>query len=189
MEDTGLAGSDADVRFGRRFGRALPWALVAVLSAWLLRLVFQTASVSGLGLADSARPGVVRDALGTSFGRSWLAGLGFTLMAVLPVAGLTRRPGLFGARTQTWLPVFASAAVGLGLAAANMGHARTEANPTLGVPSAAVHLLAFSVWVGGLAALVALGASARSAVPPGDRNALVGRLGTRFSAWPSARWR
>jgi copper transport protein len=49
------------------------------------------------------------------------------------------------------------------------------------VPAVAVHLLAVSIWVGGLAALVALGASAWSAVPPEDRNRLVGQIVPRFS--------
>jgi copper transport protein len=177
----GLTESDAAVRFRRRFNRILPWAWLALLSAWLLRLVFQTASISGLGLADAARPAVLGDVLGTSFGRSWLAGLGFTVLAGLPVAGLTRRTGLFGARPQTWLSVLAASAVGLALAVANMGHARTEGNPALGVPSVAAHLLAVSIWVGGLAALVALGASAWSAVPRPDRNELVRALVARFS--------
>ena len=177
----GLADSDAAARFGRRFGRVLPAAWLVLLSAWLLRLVFQTASISGLGLAESARPGVLADVLGTSFGRSWLAGLGFTLLAGLVVVALLRKTPLLGARAETWLSVLAAAAVGLALAAANMGHARTEGNPTLGVPSAAAHLLAVSVWVGGLAALVALSASAWSAVPQADRDGLVRALVTRFS--------
>jgi copper transport protein len=178
---TGLADSDAAARFGRRFGRALPAAWGVLLGAWLLRLVFQTASVSGLGLAESARPGVLADVLGTSFGRSWLAGLGFTLLAGLVVIALPRKTSLFGARPETWWSVLAAAAVGLALAAANMGHARTEGNPTLGVPSVAVHLLAVSVWVGGLAALVTLSASVWSAVPGADRDGLVRALVTRFS--------
>lgn len=177
----GLAESDAGARASRRFNRVLPRAWAALLVAWLARLVFQTAAISGLGLGESARPAVLGDVLETSFGKSWLAGLGFTLLAGVAVAGLTRRSGLFGVRSETWLSVLAGAAAGLALATANMGHARTEANPTLGVPSAAVHLLAVSVWVGGLAALVILAAAAWSAVPRPDRNALVGRLVARFS--------
>ncbi|MCA1846272.1 MAG: copper resistance protein CopC [Actinobacteria bacterium] len=177
----GLTDSDAADRFRRRFNRALPWAWVLLLVAWMGRLVFQTASISGLGLAGSFRPGVLGDVLGTGFGRSWLAGLGFTLLAGLPVAGLTRRAGLFGARPQTWLSLMAASAAGLALAAASIGHARTESHPGLGVPSVAVHLLAVSIWVGGLAAIVALGASAWSGVPPGARNGLVRALVTRFS--------
>jgi copper transport protein len=177
----GLTDSDAAVLFRRRFNRALPWAWVLLLVAWLGRLVFQAASVSGLGLAEAARPGVLGDVLGTSFGESWLAGFAFTLAAGPPVAGLTRRNGLFGIRPPTWLSVLAASAVGLALAAASMGHARTESHPGLGVPSVAVHLLAVSIWVGGLAALVVLGASAWSAVPREDRNGLVRQVVSRFS--------
>ena len=181
LRAAGLADSDAATRFGRRFGRVLPAAWGVLLGAWLFRLVFQTASISGLGLAASARPGVLADVLGTSFGRSWLAGLGFTLLAGLVVVALRRPTSLLRARPETWLSVLAAATVGLALAAANMGHARTEGNPTLGVPSVAAHLLAVSVWVGGLAALVTLGASAWSAVPGAERDGLVRGLVSRFS--------
>jgi copper transport protein len=177
----GLTDSDAAVLFRRRFNRALPWAWVLLVVAWLARLIFQAASVSGLGLAESARPGVLGDMLGTGFGRSWLAGLGFTLAIGVPVAGLTRRNGLFGVRPPTWLSVLAASAAGLALAAASMGHARTESHPGLGVPSVAVHLLSVSIWVGGLAALVVLGAPAWSAVPREERNGLVREVVLRFS--------
>ncbi len=177
----GLTDSDAAVVFRRRFNRALPWAWALLVVAWLARLVFQAASVSGLGLVESARPGVLGDMLQTGFGRSWLAGLGFTLAAGVPVAGLTRRNGLFGVRPPTWLSVVAASAAGLALAAASMGHARTESHPGLGVPSVAVHLLSVSMWVGGLAALVVLGASAWSAIPREDRNGLVREVVLRFS--------
>ena len=177
----GLGDSDAAVRFRRRFDRMLPWAWAVLLASWLGRLVFQAASISGLGLAGSLRAAVLGDVLRTGFGRSWLAGLGFTLLAAPPVAGLTRRAGLFRARPQTWLSLLAAAAAGLALAAASTGHARTEGHPSLGVPSVAVHLLAVSVWVGGLAALVIVGAGAWSAVPREARNSLVGQLVPRFS--------
>ena len=177
----GLDDSPAASRFRGRFKRTLPWAWALLLVAWLLRLLFQAATISGLGLAESARPDVLGEMLGTGFGRSWLAGLGFTLLAGPPVAGLTRRVGLFGVRPETWLSLLGAAAVGLALAAANMGHARTESHPALGVPSAAVHLLAVSTWVGGLAALVTLGAPAWSAVPREDRPGLVEQVMARFS--------
>ncbi len=181
LRDAGLADSAAAERFRRRFNRALPWAWAVLLVAWLLTLWFEAASISGLGLAGSAKASVLRDVLKTGFGRSWLAGLGFILVTGLPVGGLTRRSGLFGARPQTWLSVMAASAAGLALSVADIGHATTEGHPRLGVPSVALHLLAVSVWVGGLAALVLLGASAWSAVAPEDRNRLLGRLVPRFS--------
>jgi len=177
----GLTDSAAADVFRRRFNAVLPWAWIVLLVAWLGRLVFQAASVSGLGLTQSAMPSVLGDLLGTGFGRSWLAGLGFTLAVGLPVAGLTRRQGLLGVRPATWLSVLAASAAGLALAAASIGHARTESHPGLGVPSVAVHLLAVSIWVGGLAAVVVLGASAWSKVPREDRNPLVRHVVTRFS--------
>src|SRR5438067_2328950 len=177
----GLADSAAAERFRRRFGRVLPWVWGLLLAGWLATLVFQAASISGLGLLESAKPGVLRDVLRTGFGRSWLAGLAFTFLCGLPVAGLTRRSGLFGARPQTWLSVLAASAAGLVLSVASIGHAATESHPRLGVPAVAVHLTAVSVWVGGLAALVLLGASAWSALPPDDRTTLLRQLVPRFS--------
>jgi copper transport protein len=181
LRAAGLAESPAADLFRRRLNRALPWAWRLLLLSWLLTLVFQAASISGLGLAESARPSVLVDVLRTGFGRSWLAGLGFTLLIGLPVAGLTRPGGLFGARPQTWLSVMTASACGLALASASIGHARTESHPGLGVPSVTVHLLAVSTWVGSLAALAVLGGSAWSAVPPEDRNRLLRQLVPRFS--------
>ena len=177
----GLADSAAAERFRGRFNRALPWAWRLLLVAWLATLVFQAASTSGLGLLRSAKPSVLGDVLRTGFGRSWLAGLGFTLVVGLPVAGLTRKDGLFGVRPQTWLSVMAGAAAGLALSVASIGHAATEAHPRLNVPSVALHLMAVSVWVGGLAALVVLGGPAWSAVAAEDRNGLVRQVVPRFS--------
>ena len=67
-----------------------------------------------------------------------------------------------------------------------MGHARTESHPGLGVPSVAIHLLSVSMWVGGLAALVLLGATAWSAVPREARNGLVREVVLRFSRFALA---
>ncbi|HEV7535182.1 MAG TPA: CopD family protein, partial [Acidimicrobiia bacterium] len=177
----GLTDSEVADRFRRHSNRALPWAWRLLVLAWLLTLVFQAASISGLGLAESARPGVLGDVLRTGFGRSWLAGLGFTLLIGLPVTALTRPGGLFGARPQTWLSLMTASAAGLALASASIGHARTESHPGLGVPSVTVHLLAVSTWVGGLAALAMLGGSVWSAAAPDDRNALLREIVPRFS--------
>jgi copper transport protein len=181
VQAAGLADSAAALRFRRRFRRALPGAWVVLVVAWLATLLFQAASISGLGLLESARPSVLGDVLRTGFGRSWLAGFGFMLLSALPVSGLTRPQGLFGARPQTWLSVMAASASGLVLSVASIGHAATESHPRLGVPSVAVHLLAVSTWVGGLAALVTLGGPAWTALPPADRPALLGRVVARFS--------
>jgi copper transport protein len=181
VRSAGLDDSAAAARFRRRFGRALPWAWRLLLAAWLATLVFQAASISGLGLLQSVKPSVLSDVLRTGFGRSWLAGLGFTLLLGLPVAGLTRPGGLFGARPQTWLSVLAASAAGLVLSVASIGHAATESHPRLGVPSVAVHLLAVSVWVGGLGALVLLGASAWPSLPADERTRLLRQVVPRFS--------
>ena len=181
LQAAGLAGSAAAVRFERRFVRALPLAWAGLLLAWLVRIVFQTASISGLGLAESAEPGVLADVLGTSFGRSWLAGLGFTLLAGLAVAGLTRRSACSGPTPTPGCPSWPPAPSAWRWRWPTWATPARKGNPTLGVPSVAVHLLAVSVWVGGLAALVAVGAAAWSAVAGEDRNALVHGLVRRFS--------
>jgi len=122
--------------------------------------------------------------LTTSFGHLWLAQMALTVAAGVPVLALARsrtRRSLLGVGPTAWVAVLLALAGGLCLVAALNGHARTLGHPVVGVLSVAVHLVAVGVWVGGLAALVALGGSAWRALAAERRPALAGQVIRRFS--------
>jgi len=176
-----LATSSAAQRFRHRFGVFLPVSLALVLASGVVALVFQAATVSGLSLVSSASPSVLRKVFHTTYGRVWLAQAALALALALPVAGLARRRGVAGVRPDVWIAVGGVLVAGLCVAAALNGHARTDPRPELATAAVAVHLLAGGLWVGGLAALVALGLSSARSLPATDRVRLLGLVVPRFS--------
>jgi copper transport protein len=72
-------------------------------------------------------------------------------------------------------------AAGLTVVAALNSHARTLGHPSLGVTSVALHLVAVSLWVGGLGALVVLGGMSWRAVERERRPSLLRAVIPRFS--------
>ncbi|MEW6155143.1 MAG: copper resistance protein CopC [Actinomycetota bacterium] len=186
VTDAGLGASPAADGFRRTFRRAVPasWAVLVVSGGAVL--VFQAATVSGLSLAESARPVVLSDLLGTSFGRLWRVQMALALLMGLPVAALVARRRLLGAPPRAWIAVGAVVAAGLCGATALNGHARTFAAPAVVVPSLALHLLAAGVWAGGLGALAVLGSSAWRRLPAPDRPALLALLVRRFGRLAAA---
>lgn len=177
----GLGGSPAAARFRARFARVLPTAWIVLLLAGGLSLVFQAASASGLSLATAAHPGVLAEVLHTAYGRLWLATMALTAAAGLGVFALVARRPVLGVRARRWVNPLLAAGAGLCLVAALNGHARTLPHEALGVTSVGVHLLAVSVWVGGLGALIVLGGLSWRALAPAERRPLVGQLVRRFS--------
>ncbi|MFN2607853.1 MAG: copper resistance protein CopC [Acidimicrobiales bacterium] len=180
MRAAGLARSDAASGFRRRFRRWLPAAWAVLAAAGLLALVFQTATVSGLSLVSAARPAALGQVLHTAFGRLWLAEMVLTAAALAPVLALVGRRRALGLAPDVWIGVLGALAGGLCLTSALNGHARTLGRAAVDVPALAVHLLAAGVWVGGLGALVAVGAASWRAVPDAGRPALVRDLTRRF---------
>ncbi|MEA2825607.1 MAG: copper transport protein [Actinomycetota bacterium] len=178
----GLADSNAAARFRRRFGPALVGAWAALAVAGSLALVFQAANVSGLSLAASAHLTALRQVLTTSFGHLWIAQMVLTVALGVPVLALTRRGRpLLGLEPPAWAGLLLAGTGGLCLVAALNGHARTLGRPAVAVASVAVHLLAVGVWVGGLAALVALGGAGWRSLPTDQRPTLAREVISRFS--------
>lgn len=176
----GLGGSDADTGFRRRFVRWLPRVWVVLLVAGAATLVFQAASVSGLSLAAAARPSTWTQELHTAFGHLWLAAMALTVALVLPIVALVRRRPTLAWGPSTWIPAFGAVVAGLCLVSALNGHARTLGRAGLAVPALAVHLLAVTVWAGGLVVLVAVGGRSWRALDGDQRGPVVRDLVRRF---------
>lgn len=177
----GLTASPAAEGFRRRVARALGGSWVVLAVAGTASLVFQAATASGLSLAVALHLDVVGQVLHTNFGRLWLATMGLTAVAAVPVLALRSGQALLGLSPRRWVGVLLALAIGLAVVAALDGHARTLPHERLGVPSLAMHLLAVAVWVGGLGALVVLGAPGWRSLAPAERPPLVAGLVRRFA--------
>jgi copper transport protein len=149
--------------------------------AQVLTLWFQAATVEGSSLAAAARPATLGAVLGSSFGRLWLVSVALLAALGVPVVALVRRTRLAGIAPQVWIWLGGLLVAGLAVVRAMDGHARTDPRPGLAVASLAAHLLAAGVWVGGLGALVALGAPGWQRLRAKGPALLLGQLLPRFS--------
>jgi copper transport protein len=143
---------------GRGVVAAAGLALVPVA---VLGLVYQGATAGGFSLADAAHPDVVRTVADTRFGVVWLlqAALGVVLAALV----LLRRPP-------------EAVVVGVVLAAATTAASHASTAGPVAFVADAVHVIAASAWVGGLAIVAYAVATAR-----GRRWELAADVVPRFS--------
>ncbi len=129
----------------------LPTALLALLLAGIFWLMVQAGQVSGGGLAWPGQTAVTRVLFMTRFGALWAGRL--VVAAVMWV--LLKRPSTI---LNRWL--FLAASMLLLLTLSLGSHAAAKPEPLLPVLADWLHLMAASVWVGGLfhflAALLAL---------------------------------
>lgn len=121
-------------------------------------------------------PNSLRQMLGgTRFGQALLARCGLALVLIVSILSLGdgqwRRSGLVPGVLATGLLLTFSAS----------GHASAERAPLIPVLADWLHLLATSLWVGGLLCLVVMAPLAVRLVPDVQRAALLSRLFTRFS--------
>jgi copper transport protein len=150
-------------------------ALGVVVS--LLGILLQGASAAGVSLWSSLKWSIVEDTLDSRFGTIWLlraidwAALGVVLFAYLKVP-----------RARRWLaPLLAIGCAYLVATPAFAGHASVESPVAVMFPADVIHVLASSVWVGGVAfLLLALPAATRELDPP-DRTRLLLATLARFS--------
>jgi len=169
-------GAAADA-FRRRAVTLLAFAVVLGVAVSLLGILLQGASAAGVSLWASLKSSIVEDTLDSRFGTVWLlrafdwAALG-ALVLVYVKAPRTRRwltlPAAIGCAYLASTPAFA-------------GHASIESPVAVMFPSDFIHVLAASVWVGGLAFLVlALPAATAQLEPPERTRVLLTTMG-RFS--------
>jgi copper transport protein len=160
--------------------RAIPLLAFAValgIVVGVLGILLQGASAAGVSLWSSLKWSIVEDTLDSRFGTVWLlrtidwAGLGVVLVAYLKAP-----------RARRWLtPLLALGCAYLVATPAFAGHASVESPVAVMFPSDVIHVLASSVWVGGVAfLLLALPAATRELEPP-DRTRLLLATLARFS--------
>ncbi|MCW3023464.1 MAG: copper resistance protein CopC [Conexibacter sp.] len=165
------AGPAAEQAFARRSRTVLAAGLGMGAAAGVAGIVLQGATAGGTSFWAALDPGVVREVLGTRFGAVW--GLRLADLVLLGGALLVfgpRRPGAWA------LP-----AALLAITPALGGHAATQHPVALLVPLDVAHVVAMSVWVGGLVVLLVAVPAATRALDPPARAVLLGATVTRFS--------
>jgi copper transport protein len=183
------------------FARRMKWLLiVAVLLGFLvsvLGILLQGASAAGVSLWTSLKSSVLENTLESRFGKVWgLRAIDWLVLGLLLAAGLalTRRAqgnasadGTGGnavtlAKPPRWLLVLIGVcAAYLAATPALSGHASVQSPTAIFFPSDVLHVLAASVWVGGIACLLfALPAATKQLESPQRSRLLLATL-IRFS--------
>jgi copper transport protein len=177
-------------------------AVVAGVVSGIAGIVLQGQTAVGGSVLDAMDPSVVQGVLETHFGFIWgirvlvWLGLGGTLLLVysreeLPVmrpatlsaAGLALSRG-FGTRPQ--LAVLLLLLGFLGISPALSGHANAQDPTAILLPSTAAHVIAISVWIGGLVMLLFVLPSATRLLELPDRGRLLAGVLSRFSTMAGA---
>jgi copper transport protein len=187
---------EASEAFAARARRMLATAVVLGIVAGVAGIVLQGATAGGTSFWSALDPSVVREVLGTRFGRVWgLRVLDWVLLGSILAAGAATRtipvlrPAAVGAAGVAPAPfpsagVLAAIAVPaafLAITPALAGHATTQDPVAALLPLDVVHVLAMSAWIGGLVALLFVVPAATRRLEPPERSRLLAAVLVRFS--------
>ncbi len=166
---------EVDDAFTGRATRLITVATVVGLAATLLAIPLEGATAAGTTFWQALDPSDLSAVIETRFGRVMLIRAGAWIAFGLIVAAALRGPGR---------NLFVPGAIALGVLAitpALSGHAATQDPSWVLVPADAIHVLAVSVWAGGLVMLIwALPAATGRLAAERRTDLLVATL-TRFS--------
>ncbi|HWH11131.1 MAG TPA: CopD family protein [Solirubrobacteraceae bacterium] len=180
--------------FTRRIERFLAYAVALGIVTGEFGILLEGASAAGVPLWSSLHWEIVRTVLGSRFGWVWGSrtvvwiGLGLLLAAAVGVRRTRERRGDEAApaephRPPAWVVVAAAAAcVYLAMTPGLSSHPSVQSPVWVLFPADVIHVLAVSIWVGGIAAfLFALPISLR-ALEPTERTPVLCAVLGRFSA-------
>jgi len=172
---------EASGAFAQRLRWMFAFALVLGAVVSVLGVLLQGASAAGVSLWSSLKSPILQSTLESRFGQVWglraivWLVLGGLLLLAPPLAAETRRP-------PRWRLVL----VGLGGAylactPALAGHASAQSPTAVFFPIDVVHVLAASVWVGGIACLLFVLPAATRCLLAAERSRLLLAVLLRFS--------
>lgn len=172
-------GGEAWERADRAFVRRLRVVLLAATATGALSAVaailFEAAQAAGVSATAALDPTILRDELDTRFGTVWaLTALAWIVLAL----GLG--PALNRPAPRRAAPLLVPLAL-VALEPALSGHPSTQSPVALLFPANVLHVVAMSVWVGGLAALVLVLPAATRELAAADRSRLLAATLARFS--------
>jgi copper transport protein len=168
----------AERAFARRLHRLLLAAVVLGALASVLGLLLQGASVAGVSLWASLKGTVLSDTLHSRFGIVWAA----RAVVWIAIGGVLALARTLLASPPRWVsaPLILGGAY-LALTPALAGHASVQSPRGVLFPSDVLHVLAASIWVGGMACLLlALPRATRRLAGPERTRLLLATL-ARFS--------
>jgi copper transport protein len=184
--------------FAKRLGRLFALAVVLGVIVSVLGVLLQGASAAGVSLWSSLKGSIVESTLESRFGKvwgfraiDWLL-LGAVLLvsraidrsaipALVPSTENGEAPKLTPRPPRVILALLALGALYLAITPALAGHASIESPVGVFFPSDVLHVLAGSVWVGGIACLlIALPGATRQLQGPERSRLLLATL-ARFS--------
>ncbi|HEX3909753.1 MAG TPA: CopD family protein [Solirubrobacteraceae bacterium] len=177
-----VGGEDAHWReasqaLARRLRALLLGAAALGVAVSVLGFLLQGASASGVSLWSSLKGTVLSDTLDSRFGTVWAARAGdWVLLGGLALLASKLR----GRRRWIEGPIALGAAY-LALTPALSGHASIESPRGVFFPADVLHVLAASVWVGGIACLLLALPAATRRLPSAERGGLLLATLERFS--------
>jgi copper transport protein len=136
----------------RRVRQVLWGAWAGAVAATAAGIPLYAVYSGGLSLANVLKPSVVESVLDTRFGRMWSLRLILLVLALPVLAALLRRGPQF---PRVLLGAGAVLGLAVLLTPGLAGHAATQDLVPLALATDVVHLTAVSLWLGGLALLVA----------------------------------
>ncbi len=190
--------SSASHVFASRMGRLFAVAIVLGVVVSVLGVLLQGASAAGVSLWTSLKSSIVENTLESRFGEVWgLRAIDWVLLGAVLLAARAMgrdaipklRAGLPDTGTMRLTPrpprlVLALLGIGalyLAITPALAGHASIESPVAVFFPSDALHVLAGSVWVGGIACLLLALPGATRQLEGGERSRLLLATLARFS--------
>jgi copper transport protein len=168
--------SDSTGAFARRCRRVAVGTVALGVLTTVLGLALQGANAGGMSFWSALDPTVLGDVLDTRFGTVWaLRGVDWLMLGAIALAG----PLL--ARSRVRALAIASLLGFLVVSPGLAGHAGTTDPIALVLAANALHVLAMSLWAGGLAALLLVLPAATRQLDPPNRTRLLAACLRRFS--------
>jgi copper transport protein len=196
----GGAWREASEAFAQRLRKVLLIVIAIGLVSGAAGIVLQGAKAAGVSFWSALDSQIVGDVLDTRFGTVWgirmLVWLGFGAILLGSLSAARRpvlRPASVGATglaqprlSPLWLGLLALPLGFLVISPALAGHASLEQPTWVLVPSDAMHVLAMSIWAGGLATILFVLPAATRRLETADRTRLLAATLSRFSPWAFA---
>jgi copper transport protein len=168
---------DALQAFAGRLRGLLTFAVVLGFGVSVLGILFQGASAAGVSLWSSLKGVIIENTLESRFGEVW----GLRAIDWLALGALLLVAKALGRWPRWLIALLGLGAAYLAVTPALAGHASIQSPTGVFFPSDVLHVLAASVWVGGIACLLLVLPAATKCLEGPERSRLLLAVLARFS--------